>query len=229
MSFSSDAIVKREIVSKVGTRINGFKLRIYPESSNKDQRPFSEEGLTFGYKNILYGSCDGCWYKKDEEWIDGYDGKKYKPEPVLAIEGTDALNRGSSGDAQLQRFHHALGAVKNGLIGVYYLRKGKEEIRPDLFGMAYYASKYERGVYIVTDDLNDVKEILLCYDKKYSLNKFLDYKLKFMKSIYLDFFEKRYGGSLKKFAEKRSIILKDNYLIKYSARMERNFTICGLK
>lgn len=222
MSLSSDEIIKREIVEKLGTRINSLKLRLFPESSIDDQKMFSDGGLTFGIDAVAYGSCDACWYI-DEEWTDPYNNKKTDVKPIIAIEGTDALNRGSSGNAQLQRFHHALGAVKSGLIGVYYLRKGIDKIREDLFGMAYFASIYEKGTYLIVDDLIELKDLLLVIHDSKKARKVIDEKLKSMNTIFLTTFHQRYK-TWEKFAEKRSTILKNDYLIKYSGRMRRNFT-----
>lgn len=147
MAYSSDEIIKREIIDYLGYETHGIKLRVFPQSSNEDQKPFSEGGLTFGYKGVSYGSCDAAWYV-DEKWVDGLNEKEINQKPVIALEGTDALNRNSGGNALYQRFHHALGAVKNGVVGVYYLKKGKTKIQPDLFGMAYFASKVEKGKYL---------------------------------------------------------------------------------
>ena len=227
IAYSSDEVVKREIINVLGTEIkeSNLKLRIFPESSRDDQKLFSEGGLTFGYNNLIYGSCDGCWYTENKEWVDGYSKKKYDKKPVLAIEVTDALNRGSSGDAQLQRFHHVLGAVKNGLIGVYYLRKDRAvKIRDDLYGMAYYASHYEKGTYIVTDDLNVIGNILRNYNDKKKLKNIIGTQLEDMKTKFEQNLKKQYQESMKEMANKRSIILLKNDTIKYSARMKRNFT-----
>ena len=139
MAYSSDEIIKREILDTLGHETNGIKLRIFPQSSNEDQKPFSEGGLTFGFEGVSYGSCDAAWYV-DEQWVDGLNGKEINKKPVIALEGTDALSRNSAGNALYQRFHHALGGVKNGIVGVYYLKKGNQKIQPDLYGMAYFAS-----------------------------------------------------------------------------------------
>ena len=69
MAQSSDEIIKRECIDLVKTK-GETKLRVFPESSNEDQKPFSQGGLTFGYEGVMYGSCDACWYL-DEEWSDG--------------------------------------------------------------------------------------------------------------------------------------------------------------
>jgi len=223
MAESSDRIIKQEILDTLGFICNGFKLRIFPESSNDDQRLFSEGGLTFGYNDVSYGSCDAAWFL-DEDWKDGYDNKIVKCQPIIALEGTDALNRKSSGNAQYQRFHHALGAVKNGLIGIYYLKNGSDKIQEDLFGMAYFASKKEKGIYLIIQDLNIVKDILNLYNDKEKLNIYIKKYLEKTYNIFKNKFDKKYKGDWEKFADQRSTIIKNDYVIKYAGRMKRNFT-----
>lgn len=221
MAQSSDELIKREIIDKVGSH-GSVKLRIFPQSSTDDQVLFSLGGLTFGDNGVSYGSCDATWYV-DDSWVDPFDSKKYPAKPILALEGTDALNRNSSGNAQYQRFHHALGAVKNGIVGVYYLRKGSCKIQEDLFGMAYFASKVEKGEYLITDDLSLVKSLL----ESYGTSKFMEIvhnHQKLMFEIFLSKFNKAYGGDWKRFADKRSTIIQDNLVIKHAGRMRRNFT-----
>jgi hypothetical protein len=220
MAQSSDEIIKREIYDNVGERKN-IKIRIFTQSSRDDQEPFSKGGLTFGVKGIYYGSCDACWYV-DEKWVDGSDGSTIDKKPIIALEGTDALNRRSSGNAQYQRFHHVLGAVKNGFVGIYYLKKGRDKIQPDLYGMACYASNVEKGKYLVTDDLSVVNELLDSYGTpSFDIN--IKKHLKEMHRIFNDKFIKDYGGDWNKFADKRSTIIKSNYIIKHAGRMARNF------
>jgi len=223
MAYSSDEIIKREIIDCLGHEINDIKLRIFPQSSNADQKPFSEGGLTFGFKGVSYGSCDAAWYV-DEKWIDGLNGKEIEQRPVIALEGTDALNRNSGGNALYQRFHHALGAVKNGVVGIYYLKKGKQRIQPDLFGMAYFASKVEKGKYLITDDLTVVKDLLERYRDPEAFDAYVNEYLEKMYEIFITKFNAAYGGDWKKFAEQRSTIIRNGYVIKYAGRMRRNFT-----
>lgn len=223
MAYSSDEIIKREILDTIGHEIKGINLRIFPQSSNEDQKAFSEGGLTFGFKGVSYGSCDAAWYV-DEPWIDGFDGKKINKKPVIALEGTDALSRNSAGNALYQRFHHALGGVKNGIIGIYYLKKGAQKIQPDLYGMAYFASKIEKGKYLITNDLSVVKDLLECYHDPVAFSAYVDAYLEKMHGIFITKFNTAYGGDWEKFAEKRSTIIKDDYIIKFAGRMRRNFT-----
>jgi len=223
MALSSDEIIKREIVDTLGYKHEDIKLRIFPQSSREDQNLFSDGGLTFGFNGVFYGSCDACWYV-DEKWVDGFNNKKIDKRPIIALEGTDALNRNSAGNALYERFHHALGAVKNGLVGVYYLKKGPAQIQPDLYGMAYYASKVEKGNYLVTDSLKIVKELLERYDNKNAFTAFIKSYLERMHKIFSAKFQLFYGGDWEEFARKRSTIIKDDYVIKYAGRSRRNFT-----
>ena len=223
MAQSSDEIVKREIIEHLGTEINGLKLRVFPEGSRDDQDLFSEGGLTFGQDGLKYGSCDACWYKKNVEWIDPFNHNVFNNAPVIALEGTDALDRGSRGNAQYQRFHHVLGAVKNGLIGVYYLRKGEFPIQHSLYGMAYYASKYEKGVYLIIDNLEELNDLLNFIDDEKKISNYINLKLNSMYELFLKDFKIKYG-SWEKFALKRSTILFEDYVIKHAGRMRRSFT-----
>lgn len=227
MSLSSDQLIKQEIIDTIGYSVGKLKLRIFPESSNFDQQLFCDGGLTFGADKLQYGSCDAVWFMDVDKYEDTYTHKVCDKKPVVALEGTDALERGSSGDAQYQRFHHALGAIKSNVIGIYYLRPGKSKIRPDLFFMAYQASKYEHGIYLIINDLIVLKKLLETIDK-YGTNsvefvEFVEEQKSNMKNIWDEYFGKEYG-SWSVFSEKRSTILKKDYVIKYAGRMRRNFT-----
>ena len=214
MALSSDEIIKREIIDKLGYTRNGLKIRIFPQSSNEDQKLFSEGGLTFSADGVDYGSCDAAWYRE----ING------RCIPVIGLEGTDALNRKSSGNAQYQRFHHALGAVKNGIIGVYYLKRGIDKIQEDLFEMAYSASKHEKGTYLIIDDLEQLKPVIDNINNQEALQKALDDILENMHEIFMRKFRTIYHGSWQIYAEKRSTIIEPERVIKYAGRMRRNFT-----
>ena len=214
MALSSDEIIKREIVEELGTIVRDLRLRIFPEGSNDDQRLFTKGGLTFSYAGVDYGSCDAGWFiKKNNQII-----------PYIGLEGTDALNRGSSGNAQFQRFHHALGAVKNGIIGVYYLKRGIDKIQPDLYSMALSATKHEKGTYLIIDDLDDIKPLILHYDDNSVVKKTIGEIIDKMSKISSDAFNLKYKGSLNVFANKRSTIIMNDKVIKYAGRMIRNFT-----
>ncbi|WP_323705058.1 hypothetical protein [Mammaliicoccus sciuri] len=229
MALSSDEIIKREVIDEVGFKFKNIELRIFPESSNDDQKPFTDGGLTFGYDNIQYGSCDAVWYIPNKSFKDNLTKLEYNNLPVIALEGTDALRRGSNGNAQYQRFHHALGAVKNGLIGIYYLKKGKSSLLPDLYGMAYNASKIEKGTYIITQDLSEVKTLLEIIDhhglESAELKDYLEELLINMKNLYDESFKKRYKNDWNIFAKSRStIFIEDDIVVKYAGRNVRNFT-----
>ncbi len=215
MALSSDEIVKREIIDTVGPRVGEYYARVFSEGSNDDQRLFDDGGLTFTFMGQDYGSCD-CVYVKNEGGVE---------IPVLAIEGTDCLGRGSSGNAQYQRFHHVLGAVKQGIIGIYYLREGEFKVQPDLFGMAYNISIAYGTPYLIVQDLGVIKNILeLMQGSQNVFNSFIDSYQRSSHQIYLDNFFRLYQNNIEKFADKRSTIIFDDYVVKYSSRNSRNFT-----
>jgi hypothetical protein len=226
--LSSDQIIKNQIINEVGYQIGNIELRIFPESSNYDQVPFAEGGLTFGYNGVLYGSCDAVWYINNKRFFDKYNNKYINQKPVIALEGTDALQRGSSGNAQYQRFHHALGAVKNGIIGVYYLKPGKDMIQYDLFGMAYFASKKEQGKYLVVQDLSVVKNILGLIDsygiESLEVNRYVNDYLESMYNLWYKNKFSTYNYDWNTFAKERSTLILGDKVIKYAGRMKRNFT-----
>ncbi len=223
MAQSSDEIIKRELVDGLGTQYKDLTLLVFPQSSTADQIPFGDEGgLTFGINGVLYGSCDACWVRK-EPWVNPFNNQKISTKPIIALEGTDALNRGSSGNAQYQRFHHALGAVKAGIIGVYYLKQGTHKIQEDLYGMAYYVSKAEEGTYLIINDIKDLQNLLEAVCSPSDLPKYLALQQDRMYKIFKKKFDENYGN-WEKFAKERSTIIKDKYVIKYAGRMKRNFT-----
>ena len=223
--MSSDQIIKYEIMEKVKDyRANGIVCRIFPEGSNQDQKPIAEGGLTFSVNGVNYGSCDAGWFYRKVE-----NGKAFY-EPIIGLEGTDALNRGSSGDAQYQRFHHALGAVKNGSIGIYYLRKGTSELQPDLYEMAYNATIHEPGAgfYLIIQDLqivNDILDLVVKYGKSSTqvaqyAKDYVTKQHEYWKRVKFS----QYNCDWETFAKKRSTIISSDYIIKYTGRMKRNFT-----
>lgn len=217
MALSSDETIKREIIDHVGYAPYGYEARIFFEGSNDDQKLFQDGGLTFDFDNQSYGSCDCVYVKKVEN----------KEIPILAIEGTDALNRGSSGNAQGQRIHHAYGAVLNGIIGVYYLKKGKHKIQEDLYGITYKMSKILKTPYLVTDNLDVIKNVLKYMSS--DTNKMNEYIQGYLDLCYEKFtkkFNDVYEGSWDVFGKNRSTVINEgeNYVIKYSARMYRDFT-----
>lgn len=221
--MSSDQIIKYEIIDKV-KKFPGINLRIFPDSSNEDQQLVSHGGLTFSFDGVDYGSCDVGWFQ--EIVVNG----KRTEVPLIGLEGTDALNRGSTGNAQYQRFHHALGAVKNGYIGIYYLREGDSEMQLDLLEMAYNATIHEpgEGAYLIIQKLSVVNEILeLIYKYGRHSQEVNNYLIDYANKMHDTWYKKKfsqYNYSWKTFAEKRSTILEDDYIIKYAGRMMRNYT-----
>lgn len=226
--LSSDQIIKMDIVEALGYSYAGIKLRLFPETSSFDQKLFSEGGLTFGVNNVAYGSCDAAWYIEGKQFKDPYDGNIINDYPVIALEGTDALSRGSSGNAQYQRFHHALGATKAGIIGIYYLRPGNMALRLDLLRMAYCASIKELGYYLVIQDLSVIKKTLSLISYKGIDSKevlaFLDSYIEGMNNEWVNNSFSQYNHDWSKFAKNRSTIIKGDYVIKHAGRMKRNFT-----
>jgi hypothetical protein len=222
MAQSSDELIKREIYDFFRGETDLPLLRIFPQSSRDDQKRFSEGGLTFGVSGTLYGSCDAAWVV-EADWKDGFDGSICSVKPVMALEGTDALSRGSSGNAQYQRFHHALGAVRNGVIGVYYFRKGIDKIQPDLYGMAASASRIEGTPYVVTDDLGLVKNLLQMQDSE-NYEDFIEKIVLDMEKDFQKAFQFRYKSDWHNFAAKRSTIIFEDKVVKYAARNVPNFT-----
>ena len=215
MAVSSDEFVKREIIQEVGDRVGPYTARVFSEGSDDDQKLFSNGGLTFTYQGQDYGSCDCVYVEK----INGTD------KPILAIEGTDCLSRGSSGNAQYQRFHHVLGAVKQGVFGIYYLRHGDHKVQPDLYGMAYRVGKTYKTPYLIVQDLSVIKDILTLMTKgKAELKAYVDEYQRKTFALYEDKFLKDYKNSWEKFAEKRSTVIFKDYVVKYSARNKLNFT-----
>ena len=227
--LSSDQIIKNEIIEKLGYQNGKIRLRIFPEGSNDDQRPFVDGGLTFGENGVLYGSCDAVWYIDNKEYTDLYSKKVINKKPVIGLEGTDCLQRGSSGNAQYQRFHHALGAIRDGLIGVYYLKEGKDSVQVELYEMAYNASKYEKGTYLIIQDLSIIENILNIINKfgeeSSELSDYLEQLLDKMHEKWInEKFEPKYKSSWENFAKERSTIIQEDRIIKYAGRSKRNFT-----
>jgi hypothetical protein len=90
MALSSDELVKRELIDTIGYEYFDYQARVFPEGSDQDQKKYFEGGLTFSFDKSDYGSCDLAYI----------DLKNENKLPFIAIEGTNALNRGSSGNAQ---------------------------------------------------------------------------------------------------------------------------------
>lgn len=226
MAFKSDYIIKQELNS-IG-EIGNLKLRIFPGSSREDQIHWVDGGLCFGRADLLYGSNDAVWYV-DERWRDPLTNKESDSKPVIAVEGTLALERGSSGNAQYQRFFHALGAVLSGVIGIYYLREGKDSLRYDMPMAALNAGEMHHCDYFVTTDLEDVRKIVETVglhgtaSREYSeLSKMLKNR---MSTYFTQSMKRIHDGDINDYFKHRSIIkLPDGKNIKYLAGNYRNFT-----
>lgn len=213
---ANDEILKREIIEKVGPEIGPFKARIFPEGSNFDQILFENGGLTFSYENLIYGSNDCVYVKKDNE------GNEV---PVMAIEASNCLDTGSSGNAQYQRFHHAYGAVKNGIIGVMYYKSGKHKPQPDLYGFTYKISQQLNTPYLVVHDLKIVKNILLLLEKNPDEAQLYIEKIQSENfEIFKQNFEKLYKNKWEIFCDKRSRIVLGDRIIYYNMTNLDNLT-----
>lgn len=226
MTFKSDYIIKQELNS-IG-EIGNLKLRIFPGSSREDQSHWVDGGLCFGKTDLLYGSNDAVWYA-EEKWEDPLSGKKSNVKPIVAVEGTLALERGSSGNAQYQRFFHALGAVLSGAIGIYYLREGKNLLRYDLPMAALNAGELHNCDYFVTIDLRDVRKIVeavglygMASPEYCSISKTIKGK---MRSYFNQALDRIHNRDINDYFRHRSIIrLAEGTNIKYLAGNYRNFT-----
>lgn len=223
MANKSDEIIKRELLD-IG-EINGLKIRVFPGGSREDQKHWVDGGLSFGFDNIMYGSCDGAWYL-EKPWVDPLSKRKSELTPVLAVEGTLALERGSSGNAQYQRFFHALGAVLSGVVGVYYLRAGKDSMRYDLPKAALNVSELHGTDYLIVDDLNLVKALVeaLATGDKSKYHAIAIRVKKQMEEQFNSVFQARFKGDMEAYYRSRSVIRLDKSNIKYLAGNYRNFT-----
>jgi hypothetical protein len=226
MAYKSDMIVKQELQS-VGS-MGDLKLRIFPGDSRDDQLHWVDGGLCFGKRDWMYGSCDGAWYV-DEPFKDPLTGETTSQKPIIAVEGTLALERGSSGDAQYQRFFHVLGAVMSGVIGVYYLRAGKHPMRPDLPQAAIHATEKHGCPYLVVNDLSDIQQLVFSIAKygqdSGEVTSVIERVITQMRRYWESAFERQYKSDIQKYYQSRSIILTpQNQYIKYAGRNLRNFT-----
>ncbi len=163
MAYDSDTRVK-ETLKEISrdAKLKNLNLRIFDES-NEDQRHWTKGGLTFGPEACLYGSNDAGWFLKKPYLINNKKVADFTP--VLIVEGSYGTETGNTGSAQYARFSHALGAVIDGFIGVYFIpfestyRKadGSETtayLRYDMIYAALNASEEEKGEYLFIDAYN---------------------------------------------------------------------------
>ena len=163
MAYDSDTRVK-ETLKDITRNVNpkNLILRIFDES-NDDQKHWTKGGLTFGPISCIYGSNDAGWFLKKPFIIDNKKVSDFTP--VIVVEGSYGTETGNTGSAQYARFSHALGAVKEGFIGVYFVpfqstyRKsdGSETtayVRYDMIYAALNASEIEKGQYLFIDAYN---------------------------------------------------------------------------
>ena len=227
----TDDIIKLEL-SNIGNYKNLLR-RGFVGSSNHDQELWDDGGLTFKYDGHVYGSNDFAWYKV-EKWSNPGTGKTTNFKPVLVIEGTHCLNTKSYGTAQIQRFHHAYGPFRNGVISIYYLRKGKYRIRHDLLLSAYYANivhdyKKNRCAYLVTEDIKDIEKLVHligdygeCSDEVFD---YIDVVLAKMKQGFDEFYNKpKKYSSFEDYLNERAIFkFGENQWIKFLGTKKESF------
>lgn len=163
MAYDSDARVKETLkeISR-NAKIKNLHPKIFDES-NEDQKHWTKGGLTFGPETCFYGSNDAGWFLKKPFIV---NNKKISDlTPVLIVEGSYGTETGNTGSAQYARFSHALGAVRDGFIGVYFIpfestyRKadGTETtayLEYDMVYAALNASEVEKGEYLFIDAYN---------------------------------------------------------------------------
>lgn len=122
-----------------------------------------------GNKFGIYGACDGVWYEEGL-WRDPITYKTCNAIPRIAIEGTYGTERGHTGSAQFQRFHHALGAVVRGIIGIYllpkmslYIHEGKTKKVPWRYEIvlgALNATEIHKTPYLIMDASSEGIQLL---------------------------------------------------------------------
>jgi hypothetical protein len=199
MAYDSDTRVKETLkeISR-NAKLKNLSLRIFDESRD-DQRHWTKGGLTFGPEACLYGSNDAGWFLKRPYLIDNKKVADFTP--VLVVEGSYGTETGNTGSAQYARFSHALGAVMEGFIGVYFIpfestyRKadGSETtayVRYDMIYAALNASEAGNGEYLFIDayDTNLMGEFLKVLDEG-DKGK-IDAIIKRIKQIMKDFADK---------------------------------------
>lgn len=224
----TDDIIKNEL-SLLGD-YKGLKRRVFLGSSNYDQKLWTEGGLTFSFDKKVYGSNDFAWYK-EEKWIDPDSGVMCDAKPVIVIEGTHCLNTKSYGTAQIQRFHHAYGPFRNGVISIYYLKEGKHPIRHDLLKAVYNANiehkyKENKTAYLVTDSIDDVESILHAIgdfgEDSDEVFEVVDEILEKMENLYNDFYERKYSY-YEEYLNSRAIFKSKSGWIKYLGPKQDSF------
>lgn len=223
MAQTSDDLIKGQF-QDIGD-VENLKLRIFHSDNASDQKLWINGGLSFGNSNMVYGSNDAGWYI-EEKWTDPLNKKECEFKPVIIVEGTDCLNTGSSGNAQYQRFFHVLGAVVCGVIGIYYLKKGKLKLRYDMMKAALNTSDIHKAPYLITTNIGDVEKLV----KLYGLKKFKEFErcVKKIQKEMLNYFNAIFmikdKGNYENYYDKRSIVkTKDGDYIKYAGRNFRNF------
>lgn len=223
----SDDFIKRELSSIGNTKT--LKRRVFIGSSNQDQEIWANGGLSFGVNEIVYGSNDFAWYK-EEIWNDPLTGEKINARPMVVVEGSDCLSTRSWGNAQLQRFHHAYGSLLNGILSIYYLKRGDHEIRPDLMAAALSASDFHSQDalvrYLVTDEIEDIRNIVKSFEiSQAELKKNIESVENKMLLRFNQVFQSTfYKGDWHKYLESRDLIKTQFGWVKIRGPRYKNFT-----
>lgn len=233
----TDTAIKR-ILDNIGD-IGFLRRRRFLGSSRQDQKLWVDNGLSFGFNGVVYGSCDFAWFS-DEEWLDPFSNRTSNERPYLTVEGTDCLNTRSWGNAQLQRFHHAMGPFLCGIDSIYFLKQGKHPIRHYLSAAAFYATKTQRALgnkasYLVTDDITDIREIVerigtFGSDSKEAKEKISEVLEKMYFYFQSTFEEKPYNSNWIKYLQSRAIIkTPQNAWVKDLGPKKENFTDSSIR
>lgn len=204
----SDDVIKSKLKEKLIIK-PPLKKRVYIGTGSEkfDQKNWEEGGLTFHYDNIVYGANDFAIYS-EENWTSP-SGKSCKEKPFIVIEATDALNRGSSGDAQAQRLHHLYPTVRQGILSVYYLEPGKHDLYGQMIGSAHHFSRYYQKInmnrnsaLLITKDISKIQNLINNFSNPDGLNAAIEDILISMLSYFNNYFKNEYNSNWNTFFKK---------------------------
>lgn len=204
----SDDVIKSKLKEYLITN-PPLKKRVYIGTGSEkfDQKTWEEGGLTFYYNDITYGSNDFAIYT-EENWTTPTNSV-CNEKPFIVIEATDALNRGSSGDAQVQRLHHLYPTVRQGIPSIYYLEPGKHDLYGQMIGSAYFFSRYyqklnnnNNSVLLITKNISHIQELIDNFNNSDGLNAVIEKILNLMLKYFTNYFRNKYKSSWNIFFEK---------------------------
>lgn len=219
-----DKLIKEEIIRETSLYGKNLSFRIFTEEE-ENATLFQDGGLCFESKGRNYGSCKAVWYQSQQKKEKGTTVET--DVPVIALEVTDALRKSSDESSPHQKFHHILGAAKNGAIGIYVVKSSRNRMTTDLYRMALQASQEEKGCILVVRGYTFLRELLeliaICglesEQVKQHIQKHMDYMYKnFNLKLFASF-----DYSWEKFAKSRGIILNEDSVISFEGRMKINF------